>query len=87
MTHSRFSLLVLLLDESLFEWLKRQTEFNSHFRTPKKKYAHTGISGIYILFLQQVSDSGIEIDFRFPTLSGLNSIHCSPSTGLGMYSA
>ncbi len=75
-------LLVLLLDESLFEWLKRQT-----FAHLKKKYAHTGISGIYILFLQQVSDSGIEIDFRFPTLSGLNSIHCSPPTGLGMYSA
>ncbi len=96
MTHSRFSLLVLLLDESVFLneslelIIQSQKNLTATFATKKKKKgcAQELIGGIYILILQQVSDSGIVIDFRLPTLPGLwHAIHCSPPTGLGMYNA
>ncbi len=59
------------------ERFKDKYIFNSPYSPPKKKKMHTQelIGGIEILILQQVadswsqvSDSGIGIDFQFPTI-------------------
>ncbi len=55
----------------LNEWFKDKYIFNSPFSPPKKrkeKMRTQELIGVIKIFILQVSDSGIEIDFRFPTL-------------------